>query len=148
MSSDDEALDFALAMHALLRRYQFQDVEQVCEYGITLTECHALELVAMTGPLSVNELARELRVNKSTASRAVQSLAGKSLVQREVNHEDARAWRLAPTPAGRRLFSRILAGSVRCYAALLDEFSPGERRIALKVLRRLSVDSVGSVPET
>jgi MarR family 2-MHQ and catechol resistance regulon transcriptional repressor len=144
MSGDDEALDFALAMHALLRRYQFQDVEQVCEYGITLTECHALELLALTGPLSVNDLARELRVNKSTASRAVQSLSDKNLVEREVDDEDARAWRLAPTPAGRKLFSRILAGSMRCYAAMLDEFSPAERRAARKVLRRLSADAACS----
>jgi DNA-binding MarR family transcriptional regulator len=148
MSGNDEALDFALAMHALLRRYQFQDVEQVCEYGITLTECHTLELVALTGPLSVNDLARELRVNKSTASRAVQSLAGKNLVQREVDGDDARAWRLAPTAAGRKLFARILAGSVRCYAAMLGEFSPAERRTALKVLRRLSAETVCSLPET
>ena len=148
MSGNDEALDFALAMHALLRRHQFQDVEQVCEYGITLTECHALELVALTGPMSVNDLARELRVNKSTASRAVQSLAGKKLVEREADDEDARAWRLAPTPAGRKLFARILAGSVRCYAALLDDFSPSERRGALKVLRRLSADAACSLPKT
>ena len=70
MSRSRDGREFALAFHEVLRRYQFQDVERVCEYGITISECHALELIALNGPLSVNEVATGLRVNKSTEHRA------------------------------------------------------------------------------
>ena len=138
MSRSRDTREFALAFHEVLRRYQFQDVEHVCEYGITLTECHALELVCLGGPLSVNEVAAGLRANKSTASRAVQSLAAKKLVERAVNDEDGRAWTLIATDAGRRLFETILEGSIRCYDEMLEGLSSSERKIALEVLRRLT----------
>jgi DNA-binding MarR family transcriptional regulator len=138
MSRDEDSRAYALAMHELLRRYQFQDVEQVCEYGITLTECHALELIVLAGSLSVNDVAGALRVNKSTASRVVQSLAEKKLLRRERSGNDARAWKLAATAAGRTLFEQILQGSARCYGAMLDGLSAEERAIGLEILGRLA----------
>ena len=148
MSRDEGSRAFALAMHELLRRYQFQDVEQVCEYGITLTECHALELIVLAESLSVNDVAAALRVNKSTASRVVQSLAEKKLVRRKVDGNDARAWRLAATAAGRKLFEEILEGSARCYAAMLEGISDEERAVALRILGRLAGFSACSSSKT
>lgn len=134
--ADSRAL--ALAFHELLRSFQFQDVNRACDYGITVTECHALELLALGETLSVNDLAAALRVNKSTASRTVQALVGKGLARRFENAEDARAWNVQATAAGRRTSEEILAGSIRCYGDALKGFSPSEREAAIEVLRRLS----------
>jgi MarR family transcriptional regulator, 2-MHQ and catechol-resistance regulon repressor len=138
MSADDPARAFALAFHEVLRRHQFQDVEQVCEFGITLSECHSLEVMVLDGPMSVNELAARLAVNKSTASRVVQALADKKLVRREVSDSDARSWTVEATPAGRRLFEKILESSARCYASVLDGLDASEAKLVLDVLRRIS----------
>lgn len=133
-----DARALALAFHELLRRFQFQDVHRACDYGISITECHALELLALEGTLSVNDIAAALRVNKSTASRAVQSLVGKGLARRSENADDARAWKVRATAAGRRTSQEILEGSIRCYGDALRDLSPSERRAAIEVLRRLS----------
>lgn len=125
-------------MHELLRRHQFRDVGDVCSFGITLTECHALEVVVESAPLTVVAVAARLRLNKSTASRALQSLEEKKLVRRRDNRGDARAWSVEPTAAGRRLSATILESSAACYGATLSGLSPAERRLVIDAIRRLA----------
>jgi MarR family transcriptional regulator, 2-MHQ and catechol-resistance regulon repressor len=134
----DEARTFAVALHELLRRYQFQDVNRTCEFDLTLTECHALEVVVLAGPLSVNAAAARLRLNKSTASRALAALETKQLVRRTADDEDRRVVTFEATAEGRRRSSAILAASAERVASLLHGFSDREREAALEILRRLS----------
>src|SRR5687767_10654576 len=122
-SRSDEARTFAVTLHELLRRYQFQDVNRVCDFDLTLTECHALEVVVLAGPLSVNAAAARLRLNKSTASRALGALETKQLVRRTVDAEDRRVVSFEATAEGRRRSGAILAASADRVAALLHGFT-------------------------
>ncbi len=137
-SRADEARTFAVTLHELLRRYQFQDVNRVCEFDLTLTECHALEVVVLAGPLSVNAVAARLRLNKSTASRVLGALETKKLVRRDADAEDRRVVSFEATAEGKRRSAALLAASAERVATLLHGFTDREREAALEILRRLS----------
>ena len=135
--------DLALAVHELLRQVRFDNVETVCEWGLTRTECHTLEVTALDGPLSVNDVAARLRLNKSTASRVVQSLEAKKLVQREGSAEDRRSVRISATREGLALWRRIVSATGSTYDDVLADCTKTEKKIVTRVLRAIAAH-VGS----
>lgn len=119
---------FSRALESLARVYQLQDPRQTCTYGITLTECYALEAAAERGPLGVNDVAAILSLDKSTASRAIASLRRKGLVARRAHPEDGRAIEVSATARGIRLYRRIRESARACHRELIEEFPRGAAR--------------------
>ena len=136
MTSD--ASGFYAALEALARIYQLQDPRQTCTYGITLTECYALEAIVEKSTLTVNEVAAELALDKSTASRAVASLVQKGLAARRGRPRDRRAVEVSPTGPGSRLYRRIRDAGRKRHRELLESFAPEGRRVATGLLLRLA----------
>src|SRR4029450_5717298 len=62
------------ALGELVRVYQFRDRDRICCHAISVTQCYALEALIRRGPSGLNELAAELYLDKSTASRVVAAL--------------------------------------------------------------------------
>jgi DNA-binding MarR family transcriptional regulator len=88
------------ALNELVRVYQFRDRDRICCYDVSVTQCYALEAVVQGEPLTLNELAAKLYLDKSTASRVVDGLEKKGLVERRQNPDDRRALHLAATRRG------------------------------------------------
>jgi DNA-binding MarR family transcriptional regulator len=88
--------------------------------------------------MTVNAVASELRLDKSTASRVARSLVGKRLAARAGHPADGRALQIGATAAGRRLHARVLAESIACYGALLREVAPEVRTSVVRLLERLA----------
>jgi len=133
-----DADDFSEALEDLARIYQLQDPRQTCSYGINLTECYSLEAVARDGPLTINEIASRLSLDKATASRAVQSLGEKRYVRRRVHPDDSRALQVDATAAGERLYERIHAAGRALHRRVLERFPPEVRRAATSLLRQIA----------
>ncbi|HXT19763.1 MAG TPA: MarR family transcriptional regulator [Thermoanaerobaculia bacterium] len=138
----DPGLDAdALALHRVLsdltRMLQFRDRDRICCHDVSVTQCYALEALVGRGELTLNELARELYLDKSTASRVVDALVAKGYAERGPHPQDGRAVRLTPTRAGRKLYETIdaeLLGEVR---GVVGGFPPAVRQSMAEVLRRL-----------
>jgi DNA-binding MarR family transcriptional regulator len=142
-SSPDPGLDGdAVALHRILldlkRAYQFRDRECICCYDVSVTQCWALEALIRLESLTLNELAAELYLEKSTASRVVGALERKGYVRRSRHPEDGRSVVLQATPAGARLYGRIEAELLAQERALLEEFDPEVRRSLIRLLGRLT----------
>jgi len=133
-----DASAFSSALEALARVYQLQDPRQTCSYGISLTECYALEAIATLGPVGVNEIAAALALDKSTASRTASSLVRKRLAVRRTHPRDGRAIEVSATRDGARLVQRIRDAARSCHRELLAEFPPEVRRAAAALLLRLA----------
>src|SRR5690349_1326412 len=95
------------ALSDLLRVYQFRDRDRICCYDVSVSQCYALEALVRRGPMTLNDLAAYLYLDKSTASRVVAALERKGYVARAPHPEDGRALLLAPTTEGRGLHARI-----------------------------------------
>ncbi len=98
--ADPDAVELYEALTALVRVYQFRDRDTICCHDVSVTQCYALEALLRVGPCTLNELAAELYLDKSTASRVIQTLERKKYVTRREHPDDARARLFEPTAAG------------------------------------------------
>lgn len=126
------------ALSDLVRVYQFRDRDRICCHDVSVTQCYALEALVRLGPRTLNQLAGELYLDKSTASRVVTALERKRYVTRSAHPRDRRAVVLAPTAAGRRLHDLIRRELLAESLELLRDFPPGVRQAAARLLARLT----------
>jgi MarR family transcriptional regulator, 2-MHQ and catechol-resistance regulon repressor len=143
LAADTLALHRALS--DLIRVYQFRDRDRICCYDVSVSQCYALEAVLLAGPLTLNELAGQLYLDKSTASRVVDGLERKGYVERGENPADRRALQLEATAAGRALHARIEADILAGERELLAEFAPAVRRSMARLVRQLATAAAARV---
>jgi MarR family transcriptional regulator, 2-MHQ and catechol-resistance regulon repressor len=136
LEADAAALHEALS--ELVRVYQFRDRDRICCHDISVTQCYALEALLRRGPSGLNELAAELYLDKSTASRVIAALERKRYVSRASHPDDGRAIVLTVTAAGKRLCDRIRTDLVAEAKQLLVDFEPEVREGAARLIFRLA----------
>jgi MarR family transcriptional regulator, 2-MHQ and catechol-resistance regulon repressor len=95
------------ALTDFVRHYQFRNRNEICCYGITVSQCYLLDGLSAHGPLSMQELARHLCLKISTVTRLVDGLVKKSLVRRQKDAEDRRIVRVELTETGRKTHEKI-----------------------------------------
>ena len=81
LSGDHAGRVLSQALSELVRVIQFRDRDRACCHDISVSQCYALKAVADGGPLTVNELAGALYLDKSTASRVANGLVGLGLLE-------------------------------------------------------------------
>lgn len=133
----DDARDLYAALTEVLRVAQFRDRDRACCYDVSVTQCYGLKTVVDVGPLTVNDLAGALYLDKSTASRLAAGLEDKGYIQRSRDPDDGRIVVLEATDAGRALSARIEADLAAEYAELLRDVGPDVRRGMVELLGRL-----------
>lgn len=136
LEADAQALHRALT--ELVRVYQFRDRDRICCHDISVSQCYALEAVVTDGPLSLNDVAARLYLDKSTASRIVDALERKGYVERHPDPEDRRALHLEPTPEGRALHRTIEREIVKQERELLAPFDPEVRQAMIGLIGKLA----------
>ena len=126
LRGDAQALHKAL--RELSRAYRFRDRDRICCYGLSVTQCHALEAVIRAGGRTVNDLSAELFIDKSTVSRVVTGLEERGLVVRRAHPEDGRAVSLEATDDGRALYARIEEDILCQEERILSDFDESVRK--------------------
>src|SRR5688572_18011756 len=102
---------------------------EVAEQDLSFSQLKTLLLVAEhAGPLSVKDVADRLGISLPTASRAVDSLVRRGLVERAEDPVDRRMKQVRTSPKGDRLMERLVAARIRAFEGLLDGFNATERR--------------------
>lgn len=134
--ADAEALYEALTQ--LIHVYQYRDRDRICCHDVSVTQCHAMEILAKQGVMRLQSLAEQLRLDKSTSSRVVESLVKKAYVTRIENPEDRRAVLLSLTGEGAAIYQRIRAELIEEEYKLLADLPPEVRHGAPELLRRLA----------
>ena len=135
---EDEVVAVHEALSDLVRVYQFRDRDRICCHDVSVTQCYALEALVRRGPSTLNDLAAELYLEKSTASRVVATLERKRYVARSPHPTDGRAVVLRITSAGRRLYDTIRQGLLEEERELLKDFEPEVRKAAARIMARLA----------
>jgi DNA-binding MarR family transcriptional regulator len=135
---DNDAVAMQESLAELVRVYQFRDRRRICYYDVSVTQCYAISLLVAVGPLTLNKLASELYLDKSTASRMVDSLEQKGYVKKTVDSSDARALNLAVTMKGKKLHLRIERDLVEQMKKLLADFEPNVRKEGARLLAKLA----------
>jgi len=120
-----------------LRRGTAQDLRSRL-YGelIDLSQADCLEVMALRGKCTMSELAGELRVDASAATRTVKRLVDGGFAERSPDPNDARAVQVTLTDAGRLLGREIGRRSLEAVLEILAEFSPDEQAQLTELLER------------
>jgi DNA-binding MarR family transcriptional regulator len=126
------------AVTDLVRRYQFRDRNEICCFGISVSQCYALEALAQAGTLTMGALASCMQLSVSTMTRVVDQLVARGLVQRGVDAEDRRVCCVEPTSKGRKLLAGISAELLESERAILDKLPAEHRKSVIHALEELS----------
>jgi DNA-binding MarR family transcriptional regulator len=112
--------------------------------ALDIGQVDALDLLAERGACRMSELAEALRVDASTATRAVARLVEEQLVERAPAGNDRRVVVVRLTATGRRLHARMTERRRAVLGRLGDQFEDGELEQLAELLERLvtSVDLV------
>lgn len=128
-----------------LREYLFGGGDDALEQG----QMDTLDLLAKQPCWRMSDLADALRVDPSTATRAVQRLENSGLAARAPSDDDGRVVMAAITDAGRLRHAEVAERRGHVMAHLLSAFSPREREQLASMLERfvLRVDDFVAVQE-
>jgi DNA-binding MarR family transcriptional regulator len=103
---DDEA-KFARLVGQLFRKLNLLNRDQKVCYGITLSQCCAIETLEQKGLLNMNELSQYQGVTLSTMSRIVDVLVRDGVLQRVSNPGDRRKVCIELTESGKDLAGEL-----------------------------------------
>ncbi|MGE3619027.1 MAG: MarR family transcriptional regulator [Acidimicrobiia bacterium] len=131
-------LDLAAAIRELRRTADFA-WRQLSGYRrfADSKQVDLLDQLASRDNQRVGELAVALKVDDSTATRAVQWLEQHGLAQRRPSPDDRRVVLVALTKAGRDLHAGVQMRRLEMLGQMLVDFSEDERHLLLGLLNRL-----------
>jgi DNA-binding MarR family transcriptional regulator len=103
----------------------------------------ALDFLVLTPSCRMSELAEHLRIDPSSATRAVQRLIKDNLAERVEHEGDGRVVAIAATERGRKIHEQVSNRRRELIFAVLEEFNEDEQHQFAEFLERFltSVDS-------
>lgn len=108
------------------------------EFNVSLGEWRALALLAATGPLTLNQLARLAGFDKGQMSRVISGLVDRRLVSRKDSPSGGRAISLDLTKKGLQLHKRIMKAAAERNEAFLSCLSDDEKITLDSALTKLT----------
>jgi DNA-binding MarR family transcriptional regulator len=121
------------ASMAGLRAFLFGEGPDALDLG----QIDTLDLLAQAESWRMRDLAAALRVDASTATRAVDRLVSAGLAERTRPSADARAVAVALTPLGRDRHDTVMARRRIAMDRILEGFATEERAVLADLLERL-----------
>ena len=103
-----------------------------CCCGVTLSQCHALMELSKTDNISLNQLSEQLSIDKSAASRTVENLVTKKMVERSILKENRRTTNLKLTMAGINICHQINNGNDDYYSKALGAIPAADLAVFLR----------------
>ncbi|HZU79558.1 MAG TPA: MarR family transcriptional regulator [Acidimicrobiales bacterium] len=113
---------------------------------VTLPQYRTLVVLASGGPTRLADLAQNLGVSPSTATRMCDRLVRKELVTRSRDELDRREVNLAVTEAGRKLVDKVVSRRREEVAELLKSI-PDDARMQLATSLQVLAKAAGETPE-
>ena len=136
----------ALRMGYLLKHAQLRMAElnaaALAPFGITGRELAVLIAIDSQAPLSQQEAARRLGVDRTTMVALIDELEGKQLVQRRQDPADRRKNVVALTPAGRGTLRKAGKASDEAERRFLAPLTGDQAAQVREALRRIAFPSV------
>jgi len=125
-----------------------QPDQVVAGRSVTMSQAFGLHELDTETPLTQNELAERLHLEKSTVSRMVADLERKGLLVRERDPANRRFYRLRLTPAGRRAHAGMRTMMHEQFIRTVSSMTPAEREGLLvglpALIKALHPDTIGA----
>lgn len=93
-------------------------------FGLTPPQAFLLRAVLAEPGLPASELARRMAISKPTATRSMDGLLAKGLIERAASGRDGREWAIHPTDAALALHTRLNRASATVTDRLKKRLGP------------------------
>lgn len=137
MKIDLEALPSFLLVRLLSAMQKKVTRHYLDTHGLTNPDWRVLGFVHHHGPVKSSLLTERTSLDKAQVSRTVRNLEAQRLLRVEVDPTHARRTILELTPAGRRLYDRVLPQAAQAQQALLRVLTAAERKAFFATLGKL-----------
>lgn len=127
--NDEHDVEAVLQAADVLMHVAARSVMEV-EDLVTSAQLRVLVFIATRGPRSPGDVAVELAVHPSNATRISEKLVRAGFLERHADPSDGRSVRLALTRAGRQLVERVIGHRRQAIADVLAAMPPSERTAA------------------
>ncbi|MDY7084977.1 MAG: MarR family transcriptional regulator, partial [Actinomycetota bacterium] len=143
---EDEVVGALLALSRALVGLAARSLADLDE-DVTLQQYRTLVFLVSYGPLRVVDLAHELNVTSSTATRLCARLERKHLVARQERPDDRRAAWITLTGSGRELVGAVMRRRRDILSEMIAELSL-TRPLALAATLNALVEASGELPDS
>ena len=119
-----------------------EQLHEVSDEQLTFSQLKLLKMVSLTDNYTVGDVASFLGVSNAAASRAVDRLVKRELVDRSEAEADRRAVKLSLTGKGRKLLEGYDAASGSVLQKLFGDLSPDQLGRTARLLDEMSISIV------
>ena len=137
MTENTKASTLRELIRVLVRGLGVLEKDEAACCGITIAQCHTLVEIGRASELSLNDLASRLGLNKSSASRAVDTLVKQGFVKRNINSSDRRFVTINLTASGTNVFKTIETSMNQYYSDILRSLPRAKQAQILESLNLL-----------
>lgn len=145
LPTQDEVIDAVLGAGRVLVAIAIRSLA-AAEVDVTLQQYRALVILSNSVEQRTVDLASELGVNSSTATRLIDRLVRRKLVDRQVHREDRRATSVSITAAGRDVVASVTRERRAEARRILRKLPAESRRTLVAALDTLCA-AAGEAPE-
>ena len=137
MKTNDVDL-FGPLLHGTARAWRLKLDERLKPMGLSQAKWRTLmHLSKSSAPLTQAEIASHLGIEEPTLVTLLHRLEGDRWVSRKHSSHDRRCKTVHLAPRAQRIIERIDAAAFKLRHELLDDISPAELRICMRVLDRI-----------
>jgi DNA-binding MarR family transcriptional regulator len=97
------------------------------EFGLSLAQWRVLAFICISGPATASFIGEAAEVDQAEISRAVKTLAERTLVSRDFQPGSRKTMVIAPTEQGRQLFEQVRARRRAYFSRITDGLDPLEK---------------------
>ena len=108
-----------------------------CCCGVTISQCHTLMELSKTDNIGLNQLSEQLSIDKSAASRTVENLVTKKMVERSIPKENRRTTKLKLTQTGLTVCQQINNGNDDYYSKALGAIPSENLTVFLRTFENM-----------
>lgn len=145
--SNRKAEDLMHQLHALARRFLFQDrAARRDDLAMTRQEIRVVATLGEHPVWTMGELAADLVLAMGSLTVIVDRLLTKGLVDRKRSQTDRRVVEITLTPAGQRRYAERRRNRLRMARAMLAALDGHEQDVFLGLMRKIRERAVGPDP--
>jgi DNA-binding MarR family transcriptional regulator len=129
-----------------MRRLVLVSDEQGSRERFSRSEIAVVETLGAEGAMSMGELGARVRLPLSTATRVVDRLVARGMLQRERPEDNRRVVRVALATGGQDLYQGAVRGRIAGAQRMLERLTQGEQGELIRLFQKIA-DSIAEEPE-
>ncbi|QWE26651.1 MarR family winged helix-turn-helix transcriptional regulator [Polynucleobacter sp. AP-Ainpum-60-G11] len=129
-----------LLVKELVQAYQAFEMHSgahIKEMGLTTTQFDIVATLGNQPPMTCKELGEKTLVSKGTMTGVLERLEAKGLIEKFMNANDGRSYKIGLSKSGDRLFKRVFPEHVEYLGKSIGKLSKKEIEHAVTVLREV-----------